>query len=103
MREGPVLDLCFQRVPEPPVEPQRLHLDLRGAEEQQSVVERLLALGACHVDIGQGQVPWVVLANPEGNLFCVMEERAVYVDTGPVAALPSTWPNPIGNRTSGRG
>ncbi len=62
--DGPVLDLCFQRVPEPPVEPQRLHLDLRGGEEQHSVVERLLALGASHADTGQGQVPWVVLANP---------------------------------------
>jgi hypothetical protein len=33
-------------------------------------------------------VPWVVLADPEGNPCCVMEERAVYADTGPVAALP---------------
>jgi predicted enzyme related to lactoylglutathione lyase len=86
--DGPVLDLCFQRVPEPPVEPQRLHLDIRGAEEQQAVVERLLARGASHADIGQGQVPWVVLADPEGNPFCVMEERAAYVDAGPVVALP---------------
>ena len=86
--DGPVLDLCFQRVPEPPVEPQRLHLDLRGADAQAQVVERLLALGASPADIGQGQVPWVVLADPEGNPFCVMEARAAYVDTGPVAALP---------------
>jgi hypothetical protein len=85
---GPVIDLCFQGVPEPPVEPQRLHLDLAGAKEQRQVVERLLALGASHVDIGQGQVPWMVLADPEGNPFCVMEERAAYVDTGPIAALP---------------
>lgn len=86
--DGPVLDLCFQRVPEPPDERQRLHLDLRGAEEQQSIVERLLALGASRADIGQGEVPWVVLADPAGNLFCVMEDRAAYVDTGAVAALP---------------
>lgn len=85
---GPVLDLCFQRVPEPPSEPQRLHLDLRGAGEQQLVVERLLALGAGQADIGQGPVPWVVLADPEGNPFRVMEERAEYGDTGPIAALP---------------
>jgi hypothetical protein len=85
---GPVLDLCFQRVPEPPVEPQRLHLDLRGGEDQRSVVERLLALGASRADIGQGQVPWVVLADPEGNTFRVVEERAAYADAGPVAALP---------------
>ncbi len=86
--DGPVIDLCFQRVPESPVEPQRLHLDLRGAEEQQAVVERLLALGASLADIGQREVPWVVLADPEGNPFCVMEDRTAYRDVGPVAALP---------------
>jgi hypothetical protein len=86
--DGPVLDLCFQRVSDPPVQPQRLHLDLRGGAEQQPVVERLLALGATHADIGQGEVPWVVLADPEGNPFCVMEERAAYADAGPIAALP---------------
>jgi len=85
---GPVLDLCFQRVPEPPAEPLRLHLDLRGADEQQQTVDRLLSRGATHLDIGQGDVPWVVLGDPEGNQFCVMEQRDVYVDTGPIAALP---------------
>ena len=85
---GPVLDLCFQRVPEPPSEPQRLHLDLLGDERQDEVVERLLGLGARHLDIGQGDVPWVVLGDPEGNPFCVMEPRPAYADTGPVAALP---------------
>ena len=52
------------------------------------MVERLLALGASPADIGQGQVPWVVLADPEANPFCVMENRVAYVDAGPVAALP---------------
>jgi predicted enzyme related to lactoylglutathione lyase len=45
-------------------------------------------LGARRLDIGQGDVPWVVLADPAGNPCCVMEERAVYADTGPIAALP---------------
>ena len=85
---GPVLDLCFQRVPEPPTDPPRLHLDLSGGARQAEVVDRLLGLGARHLDIGQGDVPWVVLADPEGNPCCVMEERAVYADTGPIAALP---------------
>lgn len=85
---GPVLDLCFQRVPEPPSEPLRLHLDLLGGARQAEEVDRLLDLGARHLDIGQGDVPWVVLADPEGNPCCVMEDRAAYVDTGPVAALP---------------
>ena len=85
---GPVLDLCLQRVPEPPSEPLRLHLDLFGGSRQAEEVERLLGLGARHLDIGQGDVPWVVLGDPEGNPFCVMEERAAYAGTGPVAALP---------------
>jgi predicted enzyme related to lactoylglutathione lyase len=85
---GPVLDLCIQRVPEPPSDPLRLHLDLLGGVRQAEEVERLLDLGARHLDIGQRDVPWVVLADPEGNPFCVMEERAAYSDTGPIAALP---------------
>jgi hypothetical protein len=85
---GPVLDLCFPRVPEPVTEPPRLHLDLRGGSRQAAVVDRLLGLGASRLDIGQGDVPWVVLADPEGNPCCVMEDRAAYTDTGPIAALP---------------
>ena len=85
---GPVLDVCFQPVTEPPSEPLRLHLDLLGGVRQAEEVERLLGLGARHLDIGQRDVPWVVLADPEGNPCCVMEDRAVYADTGPVAALP---------------
>jgi len=85
---GPVLDLCFQRVPDPPREPPRLHLDLSGGSRQAEEVERLLGLGARHLDIGQRDVPWVVLADPEGNPCCVMEDRDVYAGAGPVAALP---------------
>ncbi|MCW2757812.1 MAG: glyoxalase-like domain protein [Nocardioidaceae bacterium] len=85
---GPALDLCYQRVPEQPAEPLRLHLDLLGGDRQGEEVERLLGLGARHLDIGQHDVPWVVLADPEGNPCCVMEHRDVYVDTGPIAALP---------------
>lgn len=64
---GPVLDLCFQRVTEPPSSGPRLHLDLFGGDGQSIEVNRLLGLGARHLDIGQGDVPWVVLADPEGN------------------------------------
>jgi hypothetical protein len=85
---GPVLDVCFQRVPGPPSGSPRLHLDLVGGARQSQEVERLLGLGARHLDIGQRDVPWVVLADPEGNPCCVMEDRASYVDTGPLAALP---------------
>jgi hypothetical protein len=85
---GPVLDLCLQRVPEPATVPPRLHLDLAGGTAQAEVVDRLVALGARPADIGQGDVPWVVLEDPEGNPFCVMEQRAEYSGTGPIAALP---------------
>jgi len=59
------LDLCFPRVDEPSAAPTRLHPDLRGGPHQTEIVERLLGLGAVHADIGQGDVPWTVLADPE--------------------------------------
>ncbi|MEV5839025.1 VOC family protein [Nocardia sp. NPDC052112] len=67
----------------------RMHLDLasRSLDHQRVQVDRALALGARHVDIGQGTVPWVVLTDPEGNEFCVLEPREEYVDTGAVAAI----------------
>ena len=82
------LDLCFARVPERNASPQRLHLDLRGGAEQEKVAARLRALGATDLDIGQGEVPWIVLGDVEGGAFCVMEEREAYAGTGPIAALP---------------
>jgi hypothetical protein len=85
--DGPVLDLCFQQVPEPTVGAARLHLDLVGGDRQAEVVDRLLVLGARRLDIGQGDVPWVVLADPEDNPFCVLEQREVYDGAGPIAAF----------------
>ncbi len=50
----------------------RLHLDLRP-KDQAAEVARLEALGAQRVDVGQGpDVTWVVLADPDGNEFCVL-------------------------------
>jgi hypothetical protein len=85
---GPTLDLCFQRVPEVSAGRPRLHLDLAGGARQHDVVQQLLALGARQIDIGQGDVPWVVLADPEGLPLCVMEAREAYSETGPIAAMP---------------
>lgn len=53
----------------------RLHIDLRP-DDQAAEVERIIALGASPVDVGQGDVSWVVLEDPEGNEFCVLQERA---------------------------
>ena len=51
----------------------RVHLDVapRPDGDVATEVERLVRLGATHVDIGQGHLPWTVLADPEGNEFCV--------------------------------
>ena len=55
----------------------RVHLDVApwAADDQTAEVDRLKALGATDVDIGQGRQPWVVLADPHGNEFCVLSPR----------------------------
>ncbi|HEX2771649.1 MAG TPA: VOC family protein, partial [Micromonosporaceae bacterium] len=58
--------LIFVPVPDTKNGKNRLHIDLRP-EDQEAEVERLVNMGARHVDIGQGTVGWVVLADPEGN------------------------------------
>jgi hypothetical protein len=73
--DGVVPDLLFLRVPESKVVKNRLHIDLRPSD-QAAEVARLESLGARRVDIGQGEVSWVVLADPEGNEFCVLSARA---------------------------
>ncbi|MGA8112697.1 MAG: VOC family protein [Actinocatenispora sp.] len=65
----------------PPVAPKtgknRLHFDLAPPADgdQQAEVDRLVSLGATRVDIGQGDVNWVVMADPAGNEFCVLTPR----------------------------
>jgi hypothetical protein len=64
-------------------------LDVLGGDARDALVERALAAGAAHVDVGQGdRVPWVVLVDPEDNAFCVMPQRREYTRTGPIAAVP---------------
>lgn len=68
--------ILFARVPEKKTVKNRLHIDLSPSDrEQDAEVERIKALGATPVDIGQGDVSWVVLADPEGNEFCVLSQR----------------------------
>jgi catechol-2,3-dioxygenase len=68
----PTIDVV--QVPEGKTVKNRLHLDLRAdGSTQDDEVERLIGLGARHADVGQGpDVSWVVLADPEGNEFCVL-------------------------------
>ena len=84
--------VCIDIVPVP--EPKtttknRVHLDLAttSAAHQAVLVAQLRALGATPAHVGQGDVPWTVLADPEGNEFCVLEPRETYRDTGPIAAV----------------
>jgi len=66
--------LLFTPVPGRKTVKNRLHIDLRP-DDQEAEVERLVDMGARHVDIGQHDVSWVVLADPEGNEFCVLAGR----------------------------
>jgi hypothetical protein len=71
---GPTL--VFVRVPEPKTLKNRLHLDLNpSGQDQAAELQRLLSLGARQVDVGQRDVTWVVLADPEGNEFCLLRRQ----------------------------
>lgn len=71
---GPTL--LFVRVPEPKTVKNRMHIDVNPVGgDQAEEVDRVIALGARRVDIGQGEQTWVVLADPEGNEFCVLRSR----------------------------
>jgi hypothetical protein len=77
--------LTFVPVSEPKTAKNRVHVDLATESDahQQAEVDRLLALGARPAAIGQaGDLPWVVLADPEGNEFCVLEPQPTYADHG---------------------
>ncbi|MBG0565649.1 VOC family protein [Actinoplanes aureus] len=67
--------LLFTPVPDVKVVKNRLHIDLRP-DDQESEVERLVDMGARPVDVGQGDVSWVTLADPEGNEFCVLGSKS---------------------------
>jgi hypothetical protein len=70
--EGVVPDILFLVVPEGKSVKNRLHFDLRPVD-QDAEVERLEKLGANRINIGQTtENTWVVLADPEGNEFCVL-------------------------------
>jgi predicted enzyme related to lactoylglutathione lyase len=72
---GPYLDL--HRAPERKTAKLRVHLDVApyANDDHGAEVDRLRALGATEIDIGQGEVTWVVLADPEGNELCVLSPR----------------------------
>lgn len=68
--------LVFVPVPDTKSVKNRIHIDLNPSGcDQAEELERLLALGARPVDVGQGDVPWIVLADVEGNEFCLLRRR----------------------------
>ncbi|WP_138757645.1 VOC family protein [Modestobacter altitudinis] len=78
--KGVVPTLLFAPVPEPAPGKLRLHLDLNATDrDQDAELQRLLSLGATPVDVGQGPISdtmtWHVLADPEGNEFCLLRSR----------------------------
>ena len=83
---GPDVDapvgICLMPVTDPKVVKNRVHVDLTtSAADRDQEIERLLALGAHRVDIGQtGKESWTVLADPEGNEFCVVRPKTTLID-----------------------
>jgi hypothetical protein len=75
--ENAPVGICFMPVTGPKVVKNRVHLDLTsGAADRDQEIDRLIALGARRVDIGQtGAESWTVLADPEGNEFCVVRPK----------------------------
>ena len=85
--DGVVPDLLLLKVPDEKCAKNRVHLDLRPVD-QPAEVRRLESLGATRVFIGQGSdASWVVLADPEGNEFCVL--RALEPEEDVIGGSPS--------------
>jgi len=82
---GPAVDapvgICFMPTAQGKAVKNRLHLDLNpGPGEREAEIARILALGASRVEIGQlGTESWTVLADPEGNEFCVLREKRTLI------------------------
>ncbi|WP_047870422.1 VOC family protein [Nocardiopsis sp. RV163] len=74
---GPQPTIILSRTGEPERAKPRLHIDVNATDrDQDAELERLLAAGAVFADIGQsGEEPWHVLADPEGNEFCLLRAR----------------------------
>ncbi len=82
--------VIFERVTDPkPGVKNRVHLDLTSTDpaDQANTVDALLAMGATPAAVGQTDQPWIVLADPEGNEFCVLEPRERYQHGATLASI----------------
>jgi len=75
--DGTGFPILFEPIPEQKAGANRLHLDIAPPShiDQRAEVDRLLARGATRIDIGQGDVSWVVMADLDDNEFCVLTPR----------------------------
>ena len=98
--DGTRFGIRFERVPDEKVGRNNIHLDVTttSTEDQSALIERLRMLGACDVDVGQrGDEGHVVLADPEGNEFCIIEPgNSFLAGCGRLGAI-----NADGTRTTG--
>ena len=95
--DGTPFVILFLPVPEPKVGKNRIHLDLvsESADHRAEMVEHLISQGASRIDIGQGDVEWTVLADPEGNEFCVVQRGEFLATTGLLGSIvfePAAYP-----------
>ncbi len=99
-RDEPGFQIDFYPTQAPKTRPNQMHVDLtsQSLEEQQATVERALELGGRHLDVGQGpDAGHVVLADPEGNEFCVIEAGNNFLaDTAFIGALSSDGTQEVG-------
>ncbi len=81
--------LLFLPSTDPKLTKNRVHLDLasRDFDDRDAFTASLIARGATSCDIGQSDVPWIVLADPEGNEFCVLDPRDRYQTGGRLASI----------------
>lgn len=79
--ENAPVGICFMPTTDRKVVKNRLHLDLTSdAEDRDAEIDRLLALGARRAEVGQsGEESWTVLADPEGNEFCVVRPKKTLI------------------------
>ncbi|HZN70301.1 MAG TPA: VOC family protein [Micromonosporaceae bacterium] len=79
--ETALTGICFMPATDTKAVKNRLHLDLApGPDGRDAEVERIVGLGARRVDIGQsGTESWTVLADPEGNEFCILRRKKTLI------------------------
>ena len=79
--ENAPVGICFMPVTDQKIVKNRVHLDITTeAQDRDQEIDRLLGLGAQRADIGQtGEESWTVLADPEGNEFCVIRPKETLI------------------------